>query len=59
MTSVNELNAVTNEKARVRDAVLKLDTLLHFEDEKYVKRSEVLAIISENYAKNDLVSAEK
>lgn len=51
MTSVNEMNAVIRERARIREEVVKLETLLHFEDVKYVKRSEVLAILTENIMK--------
>jgi hypothetical protein len=45
MTSVETLNAVMREKARIREEVVKLPSKIHGND-TLIKRSEVLAIIS-------------
>lgn len=44
MTSVNEMNAVTREQARMREEVLKARTVI-VDGQPYIKRADVLQAI--------------
>lgn len=48
MTDINTSNAIAQERARIREEVVKLPTIQRWEEIPYINRAEVLKIISNN-----------